>query len=144
MKKKESIKKLLYTLILFFIIIISYFVIPFSFTLKNLLFPYLAIFAFIFLVLGGLLVYKTIKSKIKGKPKWFLILAGGSPILAFTSAILHGLVYGLMMYFFGQDFWGQGDEAFFFILALIVSPILFLIGTIGSLILIYKKNNIHI
>jgi len=55
------------------------------------------------------------------------------------AAILHNLVYGLFILLFGEGFWGEGDEAFFFIIALIVCPILFLIGTIGSFILIRKK-----
>ena len=45
-----------------------------------------------------------------------------------------------MIYIFGQGFWGQrGDEAFFFILALFVCPIIFIVGIIGSIIM-FKRN----
>ena len=91
-------------------------------------------------LLGGLLIYYTIKSEIKRKLKGFLILTGIAPILALVGVLLHNLVYGLMIYLFGQSVWGKaGDEAFFFILALFVCPILFLVGIIGSIIML-KRN----
>ncbi len=137
---KEKIKTIFWLLIFVFILIVSYFVIPFEHTIKRTLFPYLAILGFIFFSLGGLLIYCTIKSKIKGKLKLFLILTGITPIVALISVLLHNLVYGLMIYLFGQDFWGEtGDEAFFFIIALLVCPIVFLVGVIGSIIMFKKK-----
>ena len=135
---KNPIKKIFWTLVIIFIIIVGYFAIDFE--LKRVLFPYLAGLGLIFLILGGLLIYYTKKAKIKGKLKWYLILTGGAPIVAFISVILHNLVYGLMIYFFGEEVWGAGgDEAFFFILAFIVCPIAFLVGIIRSIILMQKK-----
>jgi len=55
---------------------------------------------------------------------------------------LHNLFYGLFIVWFGADFWertGLVDEPFFFILALIVCPIAFLVGVIGSIVLFIKK-----
>jgi len=136
----KKIKTIFYSLILIFIAIVSYFVIPFANEIKGTLFPFIAILAFIFFLLGILLIYYTIKLRIEGKLKWFLILTGIPPVIALVSVILHNLVYGLMIYIFGQGVWGQGrDEAFFFILALFVCPILFLVGVIGSIIM-FKRN----
>jgi len=134
----KKIKTIFWSLILIFIVMAIYFAVPF--VTKRVLFPVIAILGFIFFLLGILLIYYTIKLKIEGKLKWFLILTGIPPIIALVSVILHNLVYGLMIYIFGQDFWGQGgDEAFFFILALIVCPIIFLVGLIGTAIM-FKKN----
>jgi hypothetical protein len=89
--------------------------------------------------LGGLLIYCTIKLKIKGRLKWFLILTGGCPLIFLISVLLHNCVYGLCIYLFGENFWNGGDEPFFFILAVIVCPIVFLIGIIGSMTIMLKK-----
>ena len=54
---------------------------------------------------------------------------------------MHNAIYALFIVLFGADFWertGLGDEPFFFILALIVCPIAFLVGVIGSIILFIK------
>lgn len=82
----------------------------------------------------------TYKLKIKGKQKLFLILTGVAPVIALISVILHNFVYGLMIYLFGENFWGTGgDEAFFFILALIICPIIFLISVIGNIVIMFRK-----
>ncbi|MBL7053146.1 MAG: hypothetical protein ISS02_00575 [Candidatus Portnoybacteria bacterium] len=137
----KKIKTIFYSLILIFIAIVIYFIIPFENKIKGTLFPFvITVLGLIFSLLGILLTYYTIKLKIEGKLKWFLILTGIPPVIALVSAILHNLVYGLMIYVFGEGFWGQGgDEVFFFILALIVCPIIFLVGAIGSIIM-FKKN----
>ena len=136
----KKIKTIFYSLILIFIAIAIYFITPFAYEIKNTLFSFIAVLGFIFFLLGILLIYYTIKLKIEGKLKWFLILTGIPPIIALVGVILHNLVYGLMIYIFGQGFWGQrGDEAFFFILALFVCPIIFIVGAIGSIIM-FKKN----
>ncbi|GAG61024.1 unnamed protein product, partial [marine sediment metagenome] len=52
------------------------------------------------------------------------------------------LFYALFILLFGADFWeriGIGDEPVFFILAIIVCPIAFLVGVIGSIVLFIKK-----
>jgi len=59
---------------------------------------------------------------------------------------LHNLFYALFIIWFGTDFWertGLGDEPFFFILALIVCPIAFLVGVIGSTVLFIKKKQLE-
>jgi len=137
---KDKIKTIFWSLILIFIVIVSYFAIPFASGIKRAIFIYIAILGFIFFLLGGLLIYYTIKLKIKGKLKLFLILTGITPIVVLISVLLHNLVYGLMIYLFGQDFWGEaGDEVFFFIIALFVCPIVFLVGVIGSIVMFRRK-----
>jgi hypothetical protein len=78
------------------------------------------------------------KKKVSRFDKYFLLSWKklGLIILAwFLAVILHNLVYGLGIYFFGSDFWGPGgDEALFFILAIIVIPLYFLVMIIYSLV----------
>ena len=74
--------------------------------------------------------------------KKFLILTGASAVGFFLSVILHNLVYGLFIHLFGSGFWeriGLGDEPFFFIIAVFVCPIGFLVGAVGSIVLFIKE-----
>jgi hypothetical protein len=47
----------------------------------------------------------------------------------FLAVLLHNLIYGLGVYFFGEDVWGVGgDEPVFFIIATILIPVYFVIS----------------
>ena len=72
--------------------------------------------------------------------KKFLLLTGASFIGFFVFIFLHNLVYGLFIHFWGADFWNGGDEPFFFIMAIIVCPLGFLVGAIGSIVLAVKRS----
>lgn len=98
----------------------------------------------IFFLLGVVLIFFTIREKVKGALKKFLMLTGISSAGFFVSILLHNFIYGLLIYWFGSDFWeriGIGDEPFFFFVAIFVCPIGFLVGVIGSIILFVKKPN---
>jgi len=129
-------RKVFYVLIGVFVLIVGFFVLPDP---KRFLFLFAAVLAFIFLILGGVLVYLSLKSKADKKLKIFLVMTGGAAALFLTSVLLHNLFYGIMIYFFGQGYWGDGDEGFFFIIAIFVCPIVFLVGTIGSFVMLRKS-----
>ena len=96
----------------------------------------------IFLLLGIALIVLTVKSGLRGLLKKFLLITGAAPIGTVVSVILHNTFYGVFIYFFGADFWdriGIGDEPVFFILAIIVCPIAFLVGVVGSIVLFIKR-----
>ena len=96
----------------------------------------------VFFLLGIALLVLTLKEKMAGKLKKFLLLTSASAIGFFLFILLHNLVYALFIYFFGENFWeriGLGDERFFFFLAIIVCPIGFLIGVVGSGTLLLKR-----
>lgn len=138
-----KIKKVFYTLIGIFILLMGFLFVPMSHSLRRTIFPYFALLAFVFCFLGIYLVILTFKSRIRGKLKWFLIFTGGSSSGILISVLLHNLVYGLFIVLFGKDYWdrtGLGDEPFFFILAVIILPILFLVGVIGSMIMFKKES----
>ena len=98
-----------------------------------------------FFLLGIALIVLTVKEKVQGVLKRFLILTGASSVGIFVSVLLHNVVYGLFIYWFGEGFWdriGLGDEPFFFIMAIFVCPIGFLVGVIGSIVLAIKNKQV--
>jgi hypothetical protein len=96
----------------------------------------MAVLAGAFVVLAAALVIMTAKLKESGIRKWFFIVTGASAALIPIFAILHNVVYGLCVKF-GWGFCGNGgDEAIFFILAVLVCPALFVLGAMGSIVLL--------
>ncbi len=96
----------------------------------------------LFLLLGLTLLILAVKADIDRKFKSFLILTGAAAMGIFASMLLHNLVYGAFIQFFGEDFWeriGIGDEPFFFIMAIFVCPIAYLVGTVGSIVIIIRR-----
>ncbi len=137
---KKSLITVFWTLVAVFLLLICSFTIPgLRVLVRWLLFPIPFIIVFL---LGIALIILTLKGKVVGKLKLFLLLAGASASGIFPFILLHNLVYGLFIFFFGENFWGRtglGDEPVFFILGLLVCPIAFLIGAIGSGILLLKR-----
>jgi len=142
MKHEKHIKKLLYLLLVIFSVLVAYFAIPFSQEWKRMLFP-VAVVLFSFFLIGGFIIFYCIYAyKPRDWLKRSLLLTGVSAVGIPISVVLHNLVYGLLIYFFGPNIWdtlGLPDEAFFFIMALFIFPLLFLVGCIESIILIKKK-----
>ena len=102
-------------------------------------FLFLIISGAVFLLLGVALIFFTVKEKVGGMLKKFLILTGASSAGFFVSILLHNAFYGLLIYWFGADFWNGGDEPFFFIMAIFVCPLGFLVGAVGSIVLAIKR-----
>jgi len=96
--------------------------------------------AALLLSLGITFLVLTIKGKTRGIFRKFQLLTGASAIGIPVSILLHNLVYGLFIHFFGAEFWNGGDEPAFFILAIIVCPIGFLVGAVGSIVLAIKRS----
>lgn len=90
----------------------------------------LAVVAVVFFALAIALLVLTVKLKEPLMRKIFFILTGASAAAIPIFAILHNVVYGL--FFHGKD----GDEAVFFILAVLVCPALFVLGMLGSIVLL--------
>ena len=92
-----------------------------------------------FTLLGGALIFFTVKEKVGGTLKKFLLLTGASAAGFLLFILLHNAVYGLFIYFFGAEFWAGGDEPFFFVMAIFVCPIGFLVGAVGSIVIAIKR-----
>lgn len=124
-----------------FIVIVSVFSIP---PLRDLLmgFLFIIISGVVFFLLGVALIFLTVKEKVGGIRKKFLILTGASAAGILVSVLLHNAIYGLFIHFFGADFWhriGLGDEPVFFFLAIVICPVAFLVGAVGSIVLAVRK-----
>ena len=124
-----------------FVVIVSVLFVPaFRESLVNFLFVIIS--GILFFLLGAALIFLTVKGKVRGTLKKFLILTGASSAGLSVSSFLHNIIYGLFIQLFGADFWdriGLGDEPFFFVMAVIVCPIAFLVGAVGSVVLAIKK-----
>jgi hypothetical protein len=94
-------------------------------------------------LLGLTLVALTLRLQEPWHPRFWFLLAGTSAAGIPICAILHNLVYGLFIVWFGEGFWeGHGtDEPVFFILALIIFPALLVIGAIGSAAFLLKARS---
>jgi hypothetical protein len=103
--------------------------------------PYFMFSAFaVFAGLGVTLLVLTVRTKVAGILKAFLLLTGAAAVGFPVFAVLHNLVYALLILWLGEDFWGAGgDEPVFFILAAIVCPIAFLVGAVGTIIINIKN-----
>jgi peptidoglycan/LPS O-acetylase OafA/YrhL len=83
----------------------------------------------IFFLLGVALIVLTVKKKVPGLLKKFLLLTGASAAGLPVFAVLHNVVSG----FFNIE------EAVFFILATLVCPLGFLVGAAGTIVLAVKN-----
>jgi hypothetical protein len=124
----------------FVVIVCFFFIEPFSNLLEGSEL-FLTPFAVFFLLGIALLVF-TLREKIEGTLQKFFLLTGASSVGVLVFILLHNAIYALFIYFFGEGFWGitGGDEPFFFILGLIVCPLGFLVGAIGSIVLRVRKS----
>ncbi|MBA7635149.1 hypothetical protein ES703_42750 [subsurface metagenome] len=126
-----------------FVVIASVFLIP---AVRELVmgFLFLIISGVVFFLLGVALIFLTVKEKVGGMLKKFFILTGASSAGFFVSFLLHNAIYGLFILWFGTDFWDRigpgGDEPFFFVMAVFVCPLGFLVGTVGSIVLAIKRS----
>jgi len=99
----------------------------------------------VFIALGVALMVLAVKEKVAGMLKKFLILTGASVVGIPVSVILHNAIYGLFIAWFGAGFWdrvGLGDEPFFFFMAIVVCPLAFLVGAIGTIVLVLKGRGV--
>ncbi len=82
-----------------------------------------------FFLLGVALIFFTVKEKVGGMPKKFLLLTGASAVGFLLFILLHNAIYGL----FGVE------EAVFFIIAVFLAPAAFLVGVVGSIVLAVRR-----
>ncbi len=82
------------------------------------------------LLLGAALIVLTVREKVGGMPRVFLLLTGASAAAMVVSIILHNVM----------DSWVGIEEPVTFTMAVFVCPIAFLVGGVGSVVLGFKKS----
>jgi len=94
------------------------------------------------LLLGTILIFLTWKEKIKRALKKFLMLTGASAAGFVISVLLHNFFYALntitghitvLKYLTG------GLHIMFFFLSIPIFPLVFLVGTLGSILYLFSK-----
>ncbi len=141
-RKGGSLTTIFWTLIAIFVTTVIYIFIPMTAPIRRPLWPFFVALAIISFLLGVILIFLTLKKQAKGWPKRFLLLTGISVIGMPISIVLHNFIYGLFIYLFGQNFWeriGLTDEPVFFIIAIFLCPIGFLVGAICNIVLLVKQ-----
>jgi hypothetical protein len=102
--------------------------------IRKLLMPYgfLGVIA-VFMILGVILIVLTIQKDVAGTSGVFLLLTGASAAGMSIFAILHNLVTAVVIKLFKVS--TKFDEPVFFILAVLVCPLGFLVGAVGNIVL---------
>ncbi len=84
----------------------------------------------IFVLLGAALLFLTVKTKVGGILKKSLLLTGASAVGLPVFSLLHNVVGGVF----------NIEEPVFFLIAIFVCPIGFLVGVVGSIVLAIKTS----
>ena len=135
--KGKLIWSVFWALVGIFVVIVCLFLIP---VFRGSIFLwFITVSGATFFLLGVALIFLTVKGKVRGMLKKFLLLTGASATGIFVFVLLHNAIYALFVHFFGTEFWNGGDEPFFFIMAIFVCPIGFLVGAVGSIVLRHKE-----
>ncbi|KPJ56970.1 hypothetical protein AMJ49_02915 [Parcubacteria bacterium DG_74_2] len=98
----------------------------------------------IFFLLGILLIFLTLKKKVEGVLKKFLLLTGASATGFFFFVFLHNAFYALgtiTSYITVLNYLIEVFHIVFFIIAIFVCPLGFLVGAGGTIVLFFKKRN---
>lgn len=141
---KKRIKDIFYLLVFQLIVFIIYFTIILAPGFIEALGKYFIFVSWVIFILLGLIYTISIyKSKIKNKIVKYMLLSGWASILIIVGILLHNLFYGLAVWqvdnhpALSQFF--ETMEITFFFFSIIICPIVYIIGVIGSII-IYIKN----
>jgi len=138
MKNKSKIKLVFYSLVVIFVLLMGFFVMSNALDLMREFFPLVAVLALSFLAFGIALV--ALSRKESGKLKIFLMMTGISAILPFLFSILHNFFYALAEIFVSLEILFELLHVVSFFISLLLAPILFIVGVLGSIILFKRIN----
>lgn len=140
LKRTNMLTTVFWALVGMFIVILCQFFIP-AFT-ELLRGPVFLVPFIIFSLFGGMLIFSTIKERVKGMLKKFLLLTGASAAGFFVGVFLHNAFYALAVITKHITVLKRLMEVLhivFFFLAIPICPLGFLVGVTGSIILFIKK-----
>ena len=142
--KKSLIPAVFWILVVIFVVIVVLMFMPVAVVTKRALFPFVAVLSIPFILLGLALVFFTLKEKVDGPLKKFLILTGIAPAAVVLGTILHNVFYAFGVITSSIPVLHFLMEAFhiaFFIIAIFIAPLGFLVGAVGAAVLFVKKRN---
>lgn len=138
--RKSLIPIVFWALLGVFIFIIGQFFIP---PVSDLFRGFIFLVPFIiFCLLGLILIFLTVKEKVAGLLKKFLLLTGISAAGFFASVFLHNAFYALGVatsHIAVSRYFMEVLYVAFFLIAVFACPLGFLVGLIGSIVLFIKK-----
>ena len=139
-QKENTLTIIFYLLVAVFVLAISIIFIPaFRGFVSG---TFMIISGVILVILGSVLIGLTLVQKVEGKLKKFLILTGASAAGFFVFALLHNIFFALEQitnHIIILNYLMKALEVIFFLIAIFASPIGFLIGLIGTIIMFNKK-----
>lgn len=127
-------------LVFVFLLVVGPIFLPFFRVMMGL--PFILVTGFSLVILGSALIFLALRQKVEKKLKKFLILTGASAIGFFIGSVLHNLLYAaaeltknlpLLSGFF------EILHAAFFLIAVFLCPIGFLVGAIGSAVFLLNR-----
>jgi len=121
--------------VFFSLLVLSVVVAILFFAKKHVKSVFLAAILLALALLGGSLILLTLEQDVGGSLRIFLILAGVAPAAMIVSVILHNAVSGLLTSLLNREF----EEAVFFLIALFGCPAVFLVGVVGSIVLLIRN-----
>jgi len=139
-QKRNILLLIFWILIIAFLITVSIIFIP-AFR-EYMSASFMIISGIILILLSGVLIFLTLKQKVEGKLKKYLILTGSSASGFFIFAFLHNIFYGFEMitiHIIILSYLMKVFEVIFFLIAIFVCPIGFLIGIVKSIVLLNKE-----
>ena len=96
----------------------------------------------LFSLTGGILLFMIFRQNVEKPLKTWLVITGVFSTGFFVSVFLHNMIYALVILLFGPDIWeniGMSDEPVFFIIGVVICPVGFLIGAVGSIVMLIKR-----
>ena len=126
---------------MFIIILCQFFVPAFKVLLADselFLVPFI-----IFSLLGGILLFLTVKKKMEKKLKIFLILTGASAAGFFIAVLLHNMLYALAVVaenIIIVKYLAEFVGIIFFFVSVFACPLGFLVGVVGTIVLGVKQS----
>ena len=126
-------RKIFIAQVIIFAILVSSFFLPFP--IRREVFPFVAMLAFLFFILGVFLIVRTRKEETKNPLKKYLMLVGISSSGFLASVLLHNFFYALGILAENVSFLRLFFELLhvaFFIAGIIGCPLGFLIGALGA------------
>ncbi|HBY56632.1 MAG TPA: hypothetical protein DEG96_02030 [Candidatus Atribacteria bacterium] len=139
--QKESVLRItFYLLVTSFVLAIGVIFIPVFRVIFNSIF--MITISAILIVLSSILIGLTLVQKVERKLKKFLILTGASTAGFFICVLLHNIFYALSLvtsHITILSYLMKAFEVIFFLVAIFACPIGFLVGVIGSVVLLIKE-----